>query len=98
MKLICRYWVLGLLLAACSAPAAPPANQAAPAGPAGPAATVAPAATSAAAQPAVARLAPLSPPLAVKMAETPGSSNAGVYIALARGYFRDEGLDVTLET
>jgi NitT/TauT family transport system substrate-binding protein len=51
-----------------------------------------------AAQPTVARPAPLSPPLAVKMAETPGSSNAGVYIALARGYFRDEGLDVTLET
>src|SRR5438094_740374 len=74
------------------------AGAAGAAAPAAPAATVAPAAPSGGAQPTAARLAPLSPPLAVKMAETPGSSNAGVYIALARGYFRDEGLDVSLET
>jgi NitT/TauT family transport system substrate-binding protein len=35
--------------------------------------------------------------VAVKYADLPSTSNAGVYIALDRGYFREEGLDVSLE-
>jgi len=34
----------------------------------------------------------------VKVADIPNGSNAGVYIALDRGYFREAGLDVVLET
>ena len=41
--------------------------------------------------------APLSPPVAVKFGDLPATSNAGIYIALDRGYFREEGLDVTME-
>jgi NitT/TauT family transport system substrate-binding protein len=34
----------------------------------------------------------------VRIADIPNGSNAGVYIALDRGYFQEAGLDVTLET
>jgi len=40
---------------------------------------------------------PLTPPVAVKVGITPVTSAAAVYLALDRGYFREEGLDVTLE-
>lgn len=92
-----------LLLVGCSAPApaapskpaaAPPTSAPPPA--ATSAATIGPPPAAAPAAPT--SLPPLSPPVALKMAETPGTSNAGVYIALSRGYFRDEGLEVTLET
>jgi ABC-type nitrate/sulfonate/bicarbonate transport system substrate-binding protein len=39
---------------------------------------------------------PLDPPVAVKVGITPVTSAAAVYLALDRGYFREEGLDVTL--
>jgi NitT/TauT family transport system substrate-binding protein len=48
--------------------------------------------------PAAASAAPLTPPVPVKIADIPNGSNAGVYIALDRGYFQEAGLDVTLET
>ncbi len=35
--------------------------------------------------------------MAVRVGYTPNGANAGIYIALARGYFQDEGLDVSLE-
>ncbi|HEY7064532.1 MAG TPA: ABC transporter substrate-binding protein [Chloroflexota bacterium] len=106
-----HYLIVGLvvaLLAACgsgagSAPGAKPqaSGASAPTSSAGAAPTAAAAgaaATSAtAAAPAAAQSGPLNPPMAVKFADLPATSNAGVYIALDRGYFREEGLDVTLE-
>ena len=40
---------------------------------------------------------PLGPPVPVKVGVTPVTSAAAVYLALDRGYFGEEGLDVTLE-
>ncbi|HLH24330.1 MAG TPA: ABC transporter substrate-binding protein [Chloroflexota bacterium] len=108
-----RYLIAGLLvalLAACAPSAGAPASGAAPSG-AAPAATSAGAAApptasaggaattaSGGAAPGAAAHAPLSPPVAVKFGDLPATSNAGVYIALDRGYFQEEGLDVSLET
>jgi NitT/TauT family transport system substrate-binding protein len=83
-----------------AAPAAPTASSAAVptagAGPASSSAGAGAAAPTAAGAPAAAS-APLSPPVAVKFGDLPATSNAGIYIALDRGYFREEGLDVTME-
>jgi ABC-type nitrate/sulfonate/bicarbonate transport system substrate-binding protein len=38
------------------------------------------------------RPAPLAPPINVRVGHTPNGANAGIYIALARGYFEEEGL------
>jgi NitT/TauT family transport system substrate-binding protein len=89
--------LLSLLVLACQAPAAAPkpaAPTAASAPPAAPTTVVAaaPAPTSA---PSAA--APLSPPLPVRTGAIGSSSDAGIYIALERGYFREQGLDVSLE-
>jgi NitT/TauT family transport system substrate-binding protein len=40
---------------------------------------------------------PLTPPVGVHVGHTPNGANAGIYIALARGYFEEEGLDLSLE-
>ena len=53
------------------------------------------AATSAGSTPRPA--APLAPPVAVKVGVLNSLSDAGIYIASDRAYFKDEGLDVTLE-
>ncbi|HEY7061493.1 MAG TPA: ABC transporter substrate-binding protein [Chloroflexota bacterium] len=90
-----------LTLTACSAqpapaPAArPPAEPAAPAtAPAAPA-PAAPATPSSPASPAApAAVPPLSPPVAVKVGGLGIAAEAGIYIAMGKGYFRDEGLDV----
>ncbi len=82
----------GAMLAGCAAPRAEPA----PAGSAPASAPPPPAAAPA--SPAPAPSGPLSPPVAVKFGDLPATSNAGIYLALERGYFREEGLDVTLET
>src|SRR5262249_13786707 len=76
----------------CAVPAAPAAS--APRPPA--AATAAPAAAGA---PTAAPVAsgPLSPPVTVHIGEVPTGANAAIYIALARGYYREEGIDITLE-
>src|SRR3954469_2508216 len=84
---------IGLLvsvLAACGVGGAsrPPAGPSAGSGGAEAAPPVAPAAGAPA---------PASP-VPVKVADIPNGSNAGVYIALDRGYFREAGLDVVLET
>ena len=40
---------------------------------------------------------PLAPPVAVRIGHTPNGANAGIYLALARGYFEEEGLNPSLE-
>ena len=40
---------------------------------------------------------PLQPPVAVRMVEVPGAFNAGIYLAHQRGYFREEGLELSLD-
>jgi NitT/TauT family transport system substrate-binding protein len=93
------YLALGLLiavLAACTPSGASSPTGAKPGGAAAP-----PGATAAApAQPAPAAApsGPLSPPVKVRFGDLTATANAGYYIAQARGYFRDEGLDVTFET
>ena len=37
------------------------------------------------------------PPVAVRMVEVPGAFNAGIYPAHQRGYFREEGLELSLD-
>lgn len=96
-------WLLsGLLLMACGAPApastapAAPAATAPPAAPAPPAASAAaPAAGTQATPPTVA---PLSPPVTVKMGVIGIAPEAGIYQAVEKGYFQDEGLQVELVT
>jgi NitT/TauT family transport system substrate-binding protein len=46
--------------------------------------------------PADAKLPPLNPPVKVRIAEDGSPSGAGFYIADARGYFKELGLDVTI--
>jgi NitT/TauT family transport system substrate-binding protein len=90
--------LVAALLAACgsagggSRPAAekPAAGTGAPAAPAAPAAT-APA-------PIAGQSGPLSPPVTVRFGNLASTSNAGIYLADERGYFKEEGLDVVLES
>src|SRR5205814_2213886 len=93
--------VTGLLIAVLDACTPSGGSSPASAKPGG--ASAAPDATApapAAAQPAPAsgQSAPLSPPVAVRFGDLTATANAGYYIAQSRGYFRDEGLDVTFET
>ncbi len=91
---------------ACGSGAGRPASQqaapepAAAANSAGPAAAPSLAAPSAPAAPAsgsaAASLQPLSPPVSVKVGEHGVVSNAPLYIALDRGYFQEQGLDLEL--
>src|SRR3954465_7816833 len=90
--------VIGLvvgLLGGCSPGGAAPRAAAPPPAAAPSDASASQPATSA---PAAGPAAPLAPPVPVKIADIPNGSNAGVYIALDRGYFQEAGLDVTLET
>jgi NitT/TauT family transport system substrate-binding protein len=91
--------LLSLVVLACQAPAAAPKPAAPTAGSAPPAAsTTAPAAAPAPTSgPSATAPAPLSPPLVVRTGAIGSSSDAGIYIALERGYFREQGLDVSLE-
>jgi ABC-type nitrate/sulfonate/bicarbonate transport system substrate-binding protein len=81
--------LVGLALAGCSAPSAAPAA---------PARTnpAPPPAVAAAPPPASAALPPLSPPVTVKVGVLMTLSDAGVFIAMDRGYFAEEGLEVEL--
>src|SRR5690349_16500128 len=84
---------LGLLVAVACSPAAPAASPAAkpaaatsaPAGASAPAATTAPAAAAPRA------------PMKVKVGQVPGTPSSGIYLALDRGYFAEEGFEVELE-
>ena len=70
---------------AASAPAASSSSSAATAAPAAPAAAAATGAPT-----------PLSPPVPVSFAVTGTEGEAGIFVAQDRGYFKAEGLDVTL--
>ena len=107
MRYAARAGWIGLLvvLLACQSagstppPAAPKATTVTspvPAAPAAPAATTAPAA---AARPAQAAMpAPLVPPVPVRVGVLSSVSDSGVYIGLDRGYYRELGLDLQVET
>jgi ABC-type nitrate/sulfonate/bicarbonate transport system substrate-binding protein len=94
-RLGARLGTLAVLLVACSTqpsaqPAKPAAATAAPAAPAAaaPAQSAAPAAAPAAAS------APLSPPVTVRVGTLPNVSDSGVFIALEKGYFAEEGINI----
>src|SRR5687767_9529074 len=77
-------------------PAAPAATRASSTAPAAPAATAAPAAAAAPAQAGMP--APLAPPVTVKVGLLSSVSDSGVFIGYERGYYRELGLDLQLET
>src|SRR5437899_78125 len=82
-----------LVLAACSSPAEAPTP--APAAASSPAAAAAPAATAAPAA-AAPTAAPLAAPVKVRIASQFASTDLGHFIAVERGYYQREGLDVEL--
>ncbi|HWP28522.1 MAG TPA: ABC transporter substrate-binding protein [Chloroflexota bacterium] len=98
-----RAWWAGLLvvvLLGCQAagPAAPPPAPAAPpSNPAG-APSGAPATASGTEAPARALPAPLSPPVTVRVGVLASISDSGIYIGLERGYYRELGLELQVET
>src|SRR2546423_9147313 len=55
-----------------------------------------PAAATALAEPEGAQVAPLSPPVTVKVGVQGSAANAPIYIGYERGYYRDEGLNLEL--
>jgi ABC-type nitrate/sulfonate/bicarbonate transport system substrate-binding protein len=79
-----------LLGAVCAPAAAPPAS---PTSPAKPAATAAPTASAPAAAAASPAAKPAAPPTTVQMATLRAASDAGLFIALERGYFTEQGID-----
>jgi len=84
-----------MLVAACAGPGSPtgggaPAATTAPAKPAAASPTTAP--TASAAQQA----SPLSPPVTIRIGVLPNVSDSGTYIALERGYFQEEGINLEL--
>ena len=93
---------LVMLMAACGGGAAPAAAPA-PAGASKPAQTTAPAAsanspaTSATPAAQASRPAPLNPPVRLKVGTVNATSDAGIFIALDKGYFREEGIEVETE-
>src|SRR5689334_10380810 len=101
--LLALSWIIGLALVACgTTPAAPAPDRAPPAGgaasqqaaQASAASTTAPTSPPAAEPSAAASRQPLSPRVTVRYGELGQASDAGFYLALDRGYFAEEGLDV----
>src|SRR3954463_784935 len=97
--------LLVAFLAACASGSGAPSPAAGKPGasgaaPAGTAAAPAPAPPRGAPPPAVraAPAAPLTPPVTVRFGDLPATSNAAFYVAVDRGYFREEGLNVVFET
>ncbi|MBX5490509.1 MAG: ABC transporter substrate-binding protein [Chloroflexi bacterium] len=86
--------VFAVSLAVACASGAPSAS--APAPP-----SAAPAATAANPSPApatsTAQRTPLQPPVTVRLGDVPTVANAGIYVAHARGYFQEEGIEVHFE-
>src|SRR6266542_6936862 len=89
-----------IVLAACQSAVTPPAPTAGPAPAVAPKAPAsAPPAGAAAAGPATGGLPrALDPPVTVRVGALSSISDSGIYIGYERGYFRELGLDVQLET
>ncbi|HZS00546.1 MAG TPA: ABC transporter substrate-binding protein [Chloroflexota bacterium] len=88
-----------LALSACSSPAPAPAAPAKPAAGGSPAATGAPAAAAPpAAAPAAAQPTAPPAPASIKVGVNPILSVSGLFVAMDRGYFAEQGLDVSTET
>jgi NitT/TauT family transport system substrate-binding protein len=84
-----------LMLVACSS-AAPEASRSAPApagAPSAPSTSVAPAAS---APTAITGRAPLDPPVKVRVGYSPSSGTLPLYVAVEKGYFQAEGLEIEL--
>src|SRR5262245_8114121 len=79
--------MLGLLALGCGAPA--------PGGPATPAAALAPSAVPAAAAPAAATARPA--PVTLRAAELGVIADATMYLAVERGYFAEQGIEMDLQ-
>ena len=93
------FWLIALVaMLGCqaAAPASPPAAPAAALPTA--AAPIAPSASATEAPTAGGMPAPLNPPVTVKVGLLSSISDSGVYIGYERGYYRDLGLDLDLET
>jgi NitT/TauT family transport system substrate-binding protein len=101
MRYVARVGWIGLLVVLLACQAASPAPPAAAPG-ATTASSTAPAATpapAAAARPAQGALpAPLAPPQTVRIGVLSSVSDSGVYIGYERGYYRELGLDLQIET
>jgi NitT/TauT family transport system substrate-binding protein len=106
----CATLILLVLLAACSGGANTPAKPASGTAPvaaataparapaaSAPAAPSAPASAPASSPAEPSAAGPLNPPVAVKVGVLNSLSDAGIYVAADRGYFQEEGLNVTLE-
>jgi len=50
--------------------------------------------SGAAAASAPAKTAPLSPPVTIKVSDAQTAAHAALYIAMDRGYFQDEGINI----
>ena len=101
-KRLVLWTLVAAMLVAC-APAAPPAPAAAPAQTVAPVAAAKPESNPTGAQaqapdrPAlVAKPAPLSPPVTLKVGLLRVASDFGIFTALERGYFEEEGLNLEL--
>src|SRR5438128_1334266 len=91
-------WLLvGLLLILVGCQPTPTASPAAAPPASGPAAGAPSAPPTAAPQPTVATV-PSGPPDVVKVADAKALTSAGLYVALDKGYYRDENIDLQLET
>jgi NitT/TauT family transport system substrate-binding protein len=92
--------VVGLLLVAlllgggCATPPSAPAASAPAASPLPTSVSAAAPATGAGASAGPSRSAPLTPPVTVKAASLLGLTDAGLFIAMDRGYFAEEGLEI----
>jgi NitT/TauT family transport system substrate-binding protein len=91
--------IVGAAACGAAAPAAAPSDTASARGATAPSAALgassaAPAASSQPGSAPAAALPPLQPAVPVKVAFVQSIGNAGIYVALERGYFQEQGLDV----
>jgi NitT/TauT family transport system substrate-binding protein len=93
MRAVLALWLGLVALAACASPAAPLSGSTGPSAPAavpaaGGAAPAAPAAAPAPAPPAA--------PTLVKVGANIGASDAGIFLAIDRGYFAEQGIEIEI--
>src|SRR3954452_4251899 len=86
--------LLALLAVGCQPSAAVPSAGPPASAPAAPAVQPTAASAPAASAPAAARVAPLSPPVPLRVGHIGTGSDLPVYVAIERGYFQEEGLEI----